>query len=56
MSNEDAARFRLEASMGIVRDEETDIRVVCYVHPDGRILIDAVRLQNDQESGTQGHA
>ena len=30
--------------MSVLRDEETDARVVCYLHPDGRILIDAVRL------------
>lgn len=30
--------------MEIVRDEATDARVVCYLHPDGRILIDAARL------------
>lgn len=50
MSKKDAKRFRLEARMDIVRDEVTDARVVCYIHPDGRILIDAVRLPNAKVS------
>lgn len=55
MSKEDAAKFRQEARMDIVRDEETEARVVCYIHPDGRILIDAVRLPNTTVS-ERGHA
>lgn len=44
MSEADAAQFRDEARQSIHLDEETQARVVCYVHPDGRVLIDAVRI------------
>lgn len=43
--NEKAAEiFRAESKQVILRDPETDARVVCYQHPDGRVLLDAVRL------------
>lgn len=35
---------KTEASQRIIVDPETDARVVCYVHTDGRVLIDAVRI------------
>lgn len=46
MSEKDAESFRQKSQMHIVRDEATDARVVCYIHPDGRFLIDAVHLSN----------
>lgn len=45
LSNKAAARFRDESRQAIRIDQETDARVVCYIHPDGRILIDAVRIR-----------
>lgn len=43
--NEKAAEiFRAESTQVILRDEITDARVVCYRHPDGRVLLDAVRM------------
>lgn len=44
MSEPDAAAFREQAQQRVLLDEETGARVVCYVHPDGRILMDAIRL------------
>jgi hypothetical protein len=47
--NEKAAEiFRAESKQVILRDPETDARVVCYQHPDGRVLLDAVRLPENK--------
>ncbi len=44
MTEAGAKRFRDESRQSIVLDDETGARVVTYIHPSGRILIDAVRL------------
>lgn len=44
LSDADAAKFRAESRQSIITDEETQARVVFYVHPNGAILMDAVRL------------
>lgn len=44
MSPEDAEAFRREATMGTMRDCQTAASVVYYIHPDGRVLIDAIRV------------
>ena len=44
MSDEAAARFRAEARLCVRKAPDTGARVVAYVHPDGRVLIDAVRI------------
>ncbi len=44
LTDEEAKRFKDQANQECQRDESTGAVVVCYVHPDGRILIDAVRV------------
>lgn len=47
--NEKSAEiFRSKSKQIVLRDHETDARVVCYLHPDGRLLLDAVRLPKIQ--------
>ena len=43
MSLAEVIRFREEARMCVRKDDESGVHVVAYVHPDGRVLIDAVR-------------
>ena len=40
----DAEKFRNESTQVILRDPETEARVVCYRHLDGRILVDKIHL------------
>ena len=44
MDDETAEKFRRESKQVILRDPITEARVVCYRHPDGRVLLDAIRL------------
>jgi hypothetical protein len=46
MDDETAEKFRRESKQVILRDPITEARVVCYRHPDGRVLVDAIRLPN----------
>jgi hypothetical protein len=48
--NEKAAEIlRAESKQVILRDDITDARVVCYQHPDGRVLFDAVLLPENAD-------
>ena len=42
-------KFRDEAKMVVLRDPLTDARAVCYQHPDGRVLLDAIRLPQNSK-------
>ena len=53
LSDEDAKQFRNEARLCCRRDEATGAIIVCYVHPDGRILIDAIRLPTPNPPAAQ---
>ena len=44
LTDRERRKFMLRSRQRIFRDQETGARVVCEVHEDGRILIDAVRL------------
>jgi hypothetical protein len=47
--NEKAAeKFRSESKQVILRDSESDAMVICYQHPDGRVLLDAVRFPENK--------
>ena len=39
-----ADRFRSESEKRILKDPETNARVVFYIHPSGRILLDAIQF------------
>ena len=43
LPEDEATTFREESRMEILRDPDTESRIVFFVHPDGRILMDAIR-------------
>lgn len=50
MDDDAAEKFRRESKQTLLRDPETQAVVECYRHPDGRVLIAAIRLPENSTS------
>jgi hypothetical protein len=48
MTAEEITQFRRASVVRVVVDPVTKERVICHVHPDGRVLVDAVRLPKEE--------
>lgn len=46
LSDAEASTFRAEAKKCVRYDEATGTKIVCYLHPDGRVFIDSIILPN----------